>query len=194
MALRTVGNGSSLPIVSTAQTSAAFTVQSNVVKIVAKGAGAHVKIDSTAFPAATTSDFYVHAGGVGESLAQTKGSQRVVGITTGATTILEAPEGTAMPFHVGEFVTLDTANDANYTTILNHVEVTAVQQHIPTFDGSGLSRSNITVSANTSGIITAFNSASHATVSRSHKISCVAATGEGTGVLHFQQVQTTGSA
>ena len=192
MTIRTVGIGSSVPLNATAKLSNAFNVQSTVMRIVAKGASAHVAI--TTGPLATNTDFFI-LGGEEEQIALTKGSQVVVGITTGTTTILEAPEGTQMPFIIGDYVTLDTANDSNYTSIINHVKVTDVQNTIPSIDGGGFRKSRITVAANTSGITTAYNSSSGGSVMTSHKLSAIIADGEtasSTAALYFQQVQRTG--
>ena len=119
MAYRTVGAGQSIALTGTATTSTAFKVQSNVLRIVASGAHAYVAIGTD--PVATTTDFLVSSGEP-ESLAMLKQSQRVVGITTGTTTVLSAPEATQMPFNLGDRVTLDfegnTINDANYTCLL----------------------------------------------------------------------------
>ena len=145
MTVRTVGIGSSVPLNATAKLSNAFNVQSTVMRIVAKGASAHVAI--TTGPLATNTDFFILSGEE-EQIALTKGSQVVVGITTGTTTILEAPEGTQMPFIVGDYVTLDTANDANYTTLINHVKVTDVNNNLP-YGASGFGKSRVTVDANT---------------------------------------------
>ena len=152
MTVRTVGIGSSVPLNSTAKISNAFNVQSNVMRIVAKGASAHVAINTGT--AATNLDFFI-LGGEEESISITKGSQAVVSITTGSTTILEAPEGTQMPFIIGDYVTLDTANDTNYTTLIKHVKVTDVNNNMP-YGASGFARSRITVDADTSGITTAY--------------------------------------
>ena len=192
MTVRTVGIGSFVPLNSTAKLSNAFNVQSNVMRIVAKGASAHVAI--TTGPLATNTDFFI-LGGEEEQIALTKGSQVVVGITTGTTTILEAPEGTQMPFIIGDYVTLDTANDANYTTLINHVKVTDVKNTIPSIDGGGYTRSRVTVDANTAGIITAYTSNSGGSLMTSKKISAKIADGEtasSTACLYFQQVQKTG--
>ena len=192
MTVRTVGIGSSVPLNSTAKLSNAFNVQSNVMRIVAKGASAHVAI--TTGPLATNTDFFILSGEE-EQIALTKGSQVVVGITTGTTTILEAPEGTQMPFIIGDYVTLDTANDANYTTLINHVKVTDVKNTIPSIDGGGYTRSRVTVDANTAGIITAYTSNSGGSLMTSKKISAKIADGEtasSTACLYFQQVQKTG--
>jgi len=192
MTVRTVGIGSSVPLNSTAKLSNAFNVQSNVMRIVAKGASAHVAI--TTGPLATNTDFFILSGEE-EQIALTKGSQVVVGITTGTTTILEAPEGTQMPFIIGDYVTLDTANDTNYTTLINHVKVTDVKNTIPSIDGGGYTRSRVTVDANTAGIITAYTSNSGGSLMTSKKISAKIADGEtasSTACLYFQQVQKTG--
>ena len=192
MTVRTVGIGSSVPLNATAKLSNAFNVQSTVMRIVAKGASAHVAI--TTGPLATNTDFFI-LGGEEEQIALTKGSQVVVGITTGTTTILEAPEGTQMPFIIGDYVTLDTANDANYTTLINHVKVTDVKNTIPSIDGGGYTRSRVTVDANTSGISTAYTSNSGGSLMTSKKISAKIADGEtasSTACLYFQQVQKTG--
>ena len=192
MTVRTVGIGSSVPLNATAKLSNAFNVQSTVMRIVAKGASAHVAI--TTGPLATNTDFFI-LGGEEEQIALTKGSQVVVGITTGTTTILEAPEGTQMPFIIGDYVTLDTANDTNYTTLINHVKVTDVKNTIPSIDGGGYTRSRVTVDANTTGIITAYTSNSCGSLMTSKKISAKIADGEtasSTACLYFQQVQKTG--
>ena len=192
MTVRTVGIGSSVPLNATAKLSNAFNVQSTVMRIVAKGASAHVAI--TTGPLATNTDFFI-LGGEEEQIALTKGSQVVVGITTGTTTILEAPEGTQMPFIIGDYVTLDAANDTNYTTLINHVKVTDVKNTIPSIDGGGYTRSRVTVDANTAGIITAYTSNSGGSLMTSKKISAKIADGEtasSTACLYFQQVQKTG--
>ena len=192
MTVRSVGIGSYVPLNATAKLSNAFNVQSTVMRIVAKGASAHVAI--TTGPLATNTDFFI-LGGEEEQIALTKGSQVVVGITTGTTTILEAPEGTQMPFIIGDYVTLDTANDANYTTLINHVKVTDVKNTIPSIDGGGYTRSRVTVDANTAGIITAYTSNSGGSLMTSKKISAKIADGEtasSTACLYFQQVQKTG--
>ena len=190
MTVRTVGIGSSVPINSTAKISSAFNVQSNVMRIVAKGKNAHVAINTGT--AATNEDFFITAGEE-ETISITKGSQAVVSITNGSTTILEAPEGTQMPFIVGDHVTLDTANDSNYTTIINHARITDVNNDLPY--QSGFSKARITVAADTSGITTAYNSNSGGSVMTSHKLSAIIADGEAANsaaCLYFQQVQRTG--
>jgi len=183
MAHRPVGAGSSFTFTAgAATTSSAFTVQSNVLRVVAINSAAHISIGGN--PSATTSDYYVPSGGTA-TLGLTKASNRVVGVTTGATTTITVPEGTQVPFGVGDYVSL-TANGQSYYDFA-HAQVTSVDT---TTNFNGYHQTRMVVSYNSSGIVTAFSS-SDATISLSNKVS---AYGAGSGTLYFQQVQITGQA
>ena len=120
MAHKPVGAGSSFAFTAgAASTSSAFSVQSNVLRVVAVGGAAHIKIDGD--PVASTSDYYIPSGGTA-TLALTKASNRVVGVTTGTTTIVSVPEGTQVPFGTGDFVTLSGSTYHNFS----HREVLSV--------------------------------------------------------------------
>ena len=192
MAHRTVGVGQTIRLSGTATTSTAFTVQSNVLRIVASGANAYVAIGTD--PVAKATDYLVTSSQP-ETLAMLKMSQRVVGITTGATTVLEAPEGTQMPFNIGDRVTLDyegnTKNDSNYTTLINDTKVVGKSRSAGV-GGDFLEK--VTVEANTTGIITAFSPAGNATLFMSNKVSVISPNSDANSVVQIQQVQTTGSA
>ena len=192
MAYRTVGAGQSIALTGTATTSTAFKVQSNVLRIVASGADAYVAIGTD--PVATTTDFIV-ASSEPESLAMLKMSQRVVSITKGATTTLAAPEGTQMPFNIGDRVTLDyegnTINDSNYTTLINDTKVVGKSRSAGV--GGDFSE-KVTVEANTSGVSTAFTPTGNATLFMSNKVSVISPNPTAASVVYIQQVQTTGSA
>lgn len=192
MAHRTVGVGQTIRLSGTATTSTAFKVQSNVLRIVASGANAYVAIGTD--PVATATDYMVTSNQP-ETLAMLKMSQRVVGITTGATTVLEAPEGTQMPFNLGDRVTLDyegnTKNDSNYTTLINDTKVVGKSRSAGV-GGDFLEK--VTVEANTTGIITAFSPAGNATLFMSNKVSVISPNSDANSVVQIQQVQTTGSA
>ena len=143
---------------------------------------------------ATTTDFIVTSSEP-ESLAMLKMSQRVVSITKGATTTLAAPEGTQMPFNIGDRVTLDyegnTINDSNYTTLINDTKVVGKSR------GAGVggdSSEKVTVEANTSGVSTAFTPTGNATLFMSNKVSVISPNPTAASVVYIQQVQTTGSA
>ena len=192
MAYRTVGAGQSIALTGTATTSTAFKVQSNVLRIVASGAHAYVAIGTD--PVATTTDFLVSSSEP-ESLAMLKQSQRVVGITTGTTTVLSAPEGTQMPFNLGDRVTLDfegdATNDSNYTTLINDTKVVGKSRSAGV--GGDFSE-KVTVEANTSGVSTAFTPTGNATLFMSNKVSVISPNPTAAAVVYIQQVQTTGSA
>ena len=185
MAHRPVGAGSSFTFSSAAaSTSTAFSVQSSVLRVVAVGGGAHVAIGTN--PTATTSDYYIPNGGTA-SLALTKASNRVIGVTTGSTTIVTVPEGTQIPFSAGSYVSLIVSGQSYYN--FTHQEVLSVDT---TSDYDGYFSTKMTVNYNSSGIVTAFYSPD-ATVINSNKISAIGAAG-GSGVIHFQQVQISGDA
>ena len=192
MAYRTVGAGQSIALTGTATTSTAFKVQSNVLRIVASGADAYVAIGTD--PVATTTDFIVPSSEP-ESLAMLKMSQRVVSITKGATTTLAAPEGTQMPFNIGDRVTLDfegdATNDSNYTTLINDTKVVGKSRSAGV--GGDFSE-KVTVEANTSGVSTAFTPTGNATLFMSNKVSVISPNSDANSVVQIQQVQTTGSA
>ena len=184
MSHKPVGAGSSFNFTAgAASTSSAFSVQSSVLRVVAVNGAAHISIGGN--PTATTSDYYVPSGGTA-TLALTKASNRVVGITTGATTTITVPEGTQVPFGVGDYVSLTATGQSYYN--FTHAQVTAVD----TSTGiDGYYQTRMTVTYNSSGIATAFSASSYATISISNKVS---AYGVGSGTLYFQQVQISGDA
>jgi hypothetical protein len=183
MAHRPVGAGSSFAFTAgAATTSSSFSVQSSVLRVVAVGGAAHISVGSN--PTATSSDYYVPSGGTA-TLALTKASNRVVGITTGAMTTVDFPEGTQCPFGVGDYVTLSVSGQSYYD--FNHVEVFDVDT---TSTVNGYHQTRMTLTYDSSGISTAFSS-SDATASLSNQVS---AYGVGSGTLYYQQVQITGDA
>lgn len=181
MSHRPIGVGASFNFTAgTATTSTAFSVQSSVLRVVAVGGAAHISVGST--PSATSSNYYVPSGGT-ETLALTKASNRVVGVITGATTIISVPEGTQVPFGIGDYVTLSGSLYHNFT----HAEVLSVDSSSGI---NGFFQTRMIVNHNSSGIVTAFNSPD-ASVTASNKVS---AFGTGTGILYYQQVQITSQA
>jgi hypothetical protein len=185
MAHRPVGVGSSFTFsAGTATTSVnSFTVQSSVLRVVAESAGAYVKI-GVGTPTATNTDYYIPSGGTA-TLALTKASNRVVGITTGTTTTVIVPEGTQVPFGVGDYVTLTATGQSYYD--FTHKAVLSVDTSTGV---DGYYQTRMVVNHNSSGVATAFNS-NDSTISISNKIS---AYGAGSGTLYYQQVQISGQA
>jgi hypothetical protein len=184
MTHRPVGAGASFAFTAgTATTSTAFSVQSDTLRVVAVGAAAHVAI--AASPATSVTDYYIPSGSA-VTLAMTKASNRVGGVTTGTSTILTFAEGTQAPFAVGDFITLTASGQSYYN--FTHQQIASVD----TSSGvNGYFQGRITVSYNSSGIATAFSS-SDANAVISQKISAVGAGGG--GILYYQQVQITNQA
>lgn len=184
MAHRPVGVGSSFAFTAgTASTSTAFSVQSDVLRVVAVGAAAHVAIGTE--PSAAVTNYYIPAN-QSATLALTKASNRVVGVITGTTTVVTVPEGTQVPFGVGDYVTLVASGQTYYN--FTHVPVISVDTSAGV---NGYYQTRMTVNYNSSGIVTAFNP-TDAEVRISQKISAYGS--GGSGALYYQQVQISGQA
>ena len=83
--------------------SSAVSQQSDTIRVVAETVGVYVAIGTN--PTATNENFYVGSTDSQRiSIGPTR-AQRVTGITTGASTIIDFPEGTGCPFAVGDAVT-----------------------------------------------------------------------------------------
>ena len=193
MAHQPVGSGASIALTTdTANTtSSGIAQQSDTLRVVLVGAdavqGAHVAIGTDA--SATTASYYV-AKNVPASISISRpSSQRVVGITTGSTTLIDFPEGTGSPFGAGSSVAITVTGQSYYDDIINGNGVASV-------DNSAFGNGKIVVNADTSGIVTAYDSSNYAELRNSFKVS---AYGEGAaagkkGALYYQQVQVTGEA
>jgi hypothetical protein len=183
MAHRPVGAGISLTTSATSGLTTSFSVQSDVLRVVAVSSGVFVSVGAN--PTATTSDYYIPAGS-SATLALTKASNRVVGVTTGTTTTIDFAQGTQSPFGIGDHVSLSGALESLYN--FNHARVLSVDTS-SSYDGYFQSR--IIVDYNSSGILTAFSS-KDATLRNSLRL---AARTEGSaGTLYAQQVQISGQA
>jgi len=181
MAHRAVGIGTSLITGAASTLTTSFVAQSNVLRVVAVTSGAFVAIGTN--PTAAISDYYIPAG-TSATLAMTRASNRVAGIITGTTTIIDCPEGTQAPFGVGDFVTITGSTHHNFV----HAQVISVNT---TSGVEGYFQKRFTIDYNSSGILTAFNSPD-ASVSLSYRL---AARTEGSaGVVYAQQVQLSGQA
>jgi hypothetical protein len=168
-----------------ASTSTEFLVQSSVLRVVVVGnVGAHITIGGT--PSASEGDYFIPAGQTA-TLALSKASNRVVGVTTGTATIVTVPEGMQVPFGVGDYVTLTVSGQSYYD--FTHQRVSSVDT---TSNYDGYFQTKMTVDYNSSGIVTAFNSAD-ATIGISNKVSAYGCAGAG-GTIYAQQVQISGDA
>ena len=162
MALNPVGSGASIALTTdTANTTSSIAQKANTLRGVLVGAdavqGAHVAIGTDA--SATTSDFYIVKNEPASINIFRPSSQRVVGITTGTTTLIDFPEGTGSPFAVGSRVDLTVTGQSYYDDVVGFATVSKV------WDGAnigGYYSTRITVDADTSGIVTAYNSDNYA--------------------------------
>ena len=194
MALNPVGSGASIALTTdTANTTSSIAQKANTLRVVLVGAdavqGAHVAIGTDA--SATTSDFYVVKNEPASINIFRPSSQRVVGITTGTTTLIDFPEGTGSPFAVGSRVDLTVTGQSYYDDAVGFATVSKV------WSGSGRNgyfSTRITVDADTSGIVTAYSSDNYAELRNSFKVSALAKGGAVTGksTLYYQQVQISG--
>ena len=194
MALNPVGSGASIALTTdTANTTSSIAQKANTLRVVLVGAdavqGAHVAIGTDA--SATTSDFYVVKNEPASINIFRPSSQRVVGITTGTTTLIDFPEGTGSPFAVGSRVDLTVTGQSYYDDVVGFATVSKV------WSGSGRNgyfSTRITVDADTSGIVTAYSSDNYAELRNSFKVSALAKGGAATGksTLYYQQVQISG--
>ena len=159
--------------------------QSDSLRVVAKGAGCHVAIGT--FPTASARNYYVHAG---ESEVISLGSvqtNKVVGVsTTGTDTIIDFAEGTGSPFDAGDAVTLSVIGQSylNFT----HKIVSSVDSSAGV---NGFYSTRIVVDHDYGVGYAHTNVIGHAELRGSFM---VAAFGDGTGVVHYQQVQSSGGA
>jgi len=193
MAHNPVGSGSSLTVsTDTAKVIAAgIAQQSDTLRVSLVGAsgmdGAHIKVGE--MPTATTADYYLIEGESATINIHRPASQRVTGITTGSTTIVQFPEGTGTPFGVGNSVSITVTDQSYYDDIIKDASVTAVDN---TAGVGGAFGTRITLDADTSGIVTAVSG--YATLRNSFKVSALAKgnAADVTGALYYQQVQISG--
>ena len=184
MAHKPVGLCSTIVTGSSSVQSIALNKQTDTLRVVAIGNDAHVAIGTN--PTATVQDYLVTVGNPETILISKPSSQRVVGVTTGSTTIIDFPEGTGSPFAVGDTVSLTVSGQSYYD--FTHKAVESVNT---TANVGGYYNTRIVVTHDSSGITTAFNTP-EANLRESFKVAAVTRTGSGS--LYIQQVQTSGAA
>ena len=178
-AIRPVGINSTISTTDTTQQTSAISQQSDNLRVVAEGAGVYVNYGAN--PVSTNENIYVPVGeGEDISLGPVQ-SQRVVGITTGTTTIIDFPEGTGCPFGPGDAVTL-TANQSNFN--FTHQLVQSVDN---TAGVGGYFNTRMTVNYNSASVTDVFDAQQFAEIRKSIKVSVK--TESGTGKAYIQQVQ-----
>ena len=178
-ATRPVGINTTIVTGGTSVQTTAFQQQSDSLRIVAETAGVYVTYGAN--PVATNTDFYVSTTDTVEISLGPVSSQRVVGITTGATTIIDFPEGTGSPFDVGDTVTLTVTGQPNFD--FEHKTVQSVNN---TSGVGGYFNTRIVVDHDSSSVTDVFSSPD-ATLRKSFKVAVK--TDSGTGKAFIQQVQ-----
>ena len=192
-----VGTGISFAAVAAGTVSTSFAIKSPYLRITPRSAGVHVAFSQTAATVTTDEGGYYIPSGTSETLAMSRYSQKVVGITIGATTVLTCPEGQTMPFNVGNLVKLvcpitssngDIVNQYNFTA-----QVTAIDNTASTYDGTF--QTKVTVDAVTTGVSTAWTASNGRADTVLYSAGRLAARTDGAaGNINIIQVQTAGDA
>ena len=192
-----VGTGISFAAVAAGTVSTSFAIKSPYLRITPRSAGVHVAFSQTAATVTTDEGGYYIPSGTSETLAMSRYSQKVVGITIGATTVLTCPEGQTMPFNVGNLVRLvcpitssngDIVNQYNFTA-----QVTAIDNTASTYDGTF--QTKVTVDAVTTGVSTAWTASNGRADTVLYSAGRLIAKSDGaTTDVNIIQVQTAGDA
>ena len=192
-----VGTGISFTAVAAGTVSTSFAIKSPYLRITPRSAGAHVAFSQTAATVTTDEGGYYIPSGTSETLAMSRYSQKIVGITIGATTVLTCPEGQTMPFNVGNLVRLvcpitssngDIVNQYNFTA-----QVTAIDNTASTYDGTF--QTKVTVDAVTTGVSTAWTASNGRADTVLYSAGRLIAKSDGASTdVNIIQVQTAGDA
>ena len=192
-----VGTGISFTAVAAGTVSTSFAIKSPYLRITPRSAGVHVAFSQTAATVTTDEGGYYIPSGTSETLAMSRYSQKIVGITIGATTVLTCPEGQQMPFNVGNLVRLvcpitssngDIVNQYNFTA-----QVTAIDNTASTYDGTF--QTKVTVDAVTTGVSTAWTASNGRADTVLYSAGRLIAKTDGASTdVNIIQVQTAGDA
>ena len=192
-----VGTGISFTAVAAGTVSTSFAIKSPYLRITPRSAGVHVAFSQTAATVTTDEGGYYIPSGTSETLAMSRYSQKIVGITIGATTVLTCPEGQTMPFNVGNLVRLvcpitssngDIVNQYNFTA-----QVTAIDNTASTYDGTF--QTKVTVDAVTTGVSTAWTASNGRADTVLYSAGRLIAKTDGASTdVNIIQVQTAGDA
>ena len=180
MAHKPVGNCVSIACTPVNNRTDAIAHKTDSLRVVAIGTFAHVAIGT--FPTDTRADYMVIEGEAATIALGKPGSQRISGITSGATTTLDMPEGVASQFTVGDAVSLTVTGQSDYD--FTHKIVKSIDSH-PGF--SGYHSERIVVDHDSSADNPAsLLSTSYAELRSSFKVGTI--THVGIGSVYIQQV------
>ena len=191
-----VGTGISFAATVTSGMTTSFAIKTPYLRVTARGAGAHVAFSQTAVTVTADTGSYFIPDGTSETLAMSRYSQKVVGITIGATTVLTCPEGQTMPFNVGNLVKLVCPITSSNGDIVNQYNFTAQVSAIDNSQGpDGDFQTKVTVDASTAGVATAWAASNGRADTVLYSAGRLAARTDGAaGNINIIQVQTTGDA
>jgi len=194
MTLRPVGTGTSITTGTASQQSEPISGKSTAIRIFAGGQNTFVAIGTN--PTATANDFAIPSGTV-STLAFSNTSAKVASISTSTTyTIIDFPQGTASPFGVGDYVSLDLADGSSQTTYnFTHKRVYAVYDSGNTADAYAGENyfGNRIIIENDYGVNNATPLIDNNTSLRA-SLKVAAITDSGSGKAYIQQVQISGDA
>ena len=191
-----VGTGISFAATVTSGMTTSFAIKTPYLRVTARGAGAHVAFSQTAVTVTADTGSYFIPDGTSETLAMSRYSQKVVGITIGATTVLTCPEGQTMPFNVGNLVKLVCPITSSNGDIVNQYNFTAQVSAIDNSQGpDGDFQTKVTVDAVTTGVSTAWTASNGRADTVLYSAGRLAARTDGAaGNINIIQVQTAGDA
>ena len=191
-----VGTGISFAATATSGMTTSFAIKTPYLRVTARGAGAHVAFSQTAVTVTADTGSYFIPDGTSETLAMSRYSQKVVGITIGATTVLTCPEGQTMPFNVGNLVKLVCPITSSNGDIVNQYNFTAQVSAIDNSQGpDGDFQTKVTVDASTAGVATAWAASNGRADTVLYSAGRLAARTDGaSGNINIIQVQTAGDA
>ena len=191
-----VGTGISFAAIAAGTVSTSFAIKSPYLRITPRSAGVHVAFSQTAATVTTDEGGYYIPSGTSETLAMSRYSQKIVGITIGATTVLTCPEGQTMPFNVGNLVKLVCPITSSNGDIVNQYNFTAQVSAIDNSQGpDGDFQTKVTVDASTAGVSTAWTASNGRADTVLYSAGRLAARTDGAaGNINIIQVQTTGDA
>ena len=187
MAHQPVGDSQTLTT-GTGSTRVQFTVQSDTVRVVPISQNVHVAIGTTA--TATTSDYFVPAGTSATLNLGRASSSRVVGVATGAATVISLPEGMGNPFNIDDVLTISGITGA--TGFNTTAKVLSIEE--PRLQGGsaiGVFNTKLTIDHD-SRALNSDNAVTTAAEAR-RTLTVAARTDSGTGKMYVQQVQISGA-
>ena len=191
-----VGTGISFAATVTSGMTTSFAIKTPYLRITPRGAGAHVAFSQTAVTVTADTGSYFIPDGTSETLAMSRYSQKVVGITIGATTVLTCPEGQTMPFNVGNLVKLVCPITSSNGDIVNQYNFTAQVSAIDNSQGpDGDFQTKVTVDASTAGVSTAWTASNGRADTVLYSAGRLIAKTDGASTdVNIIQVQTAGDA